>query len=152
MGAEIGVNDMAEVIAREIEIAINKFSSQQSSISNSSQKKKVLFIIWPEPLIVAGPGTAIDDAINLLGGENIASIARSSYPKYSLEEVIRKSPDVIFIGRGHANMKEVSQGLLERISMVPAVKNGSVFFVSDSLYRLGPRVINGIEELSECLN
>jgi hypothetical protein len=30
---------------------------------------------------------------------------------------------------------------------VPAVKNGKVFFLSDKLFRLGPRVLKGIEEM-----
>jgi ABC-type Fe3+-hydroxamate transport system substrate-binding protein len=48
-------------------------------------------------------------------------------------------------------MQAVSQGILQRLAAVPAVKNGKVCFMSDSLYRLGPRVVNGIEELAECL-
>jgi iron complex transport system substrate-binding protein len=99
-------------------------------------------------LIVAGPGTAIDDAITLLGAENIASRAKIPYPKYSIEEIIRQSPDIIFIGSGHINMKVVSKGLLKKIAEVPAVKNGAVFYISDRLYRLGPRVIKGIEEMA----
>jgi hypothetical protein len=31
------------------------------------------------------------------------------------------------------------------------MKNGKVCYVSDNLYRVGPRVVKGIEELSECL-
>jgi ABC-type Fe3+-hydroxamate transport system substrate-binding protein len=34
---------------------------------------------------------------------------------------------------------------------VPAIKSGKVFYVSDKLFRLGPRVVKGIEELAECL-
>ena len=31
---------------------------------------------------------------------------------------------------------------------VPAVKNKKVFYVSDYLYRLGPRTIQGVDELA----
>jgi iron complex transport system substrate-binding protein len=147
MGIALEVKEKAEILAKEIEMAINKFRV----IRSSNQKKKVLFIIWPEPLIVAGPGTAIDDAITVLGYENIASKAKASYPKYSLEEIIHQSPDVIITGKGHTNMKEISSTLLKRLKNVPAVKNKRVFYVSDSLYRLGPRVIKGIEEIADCL-
>jgi iron complex transport system substrate-binding protein len=146
LGTPLGVKNKADELAKEIEVKINKLA-----VGKNSKLRKILFIVWPEPLIVAGPGTAIDDAITVLGYENIASKAKASYPKYSIEEIIRQSPDVIFIGRGHVNMKEVSKGLLKRLAIVPAVKNGSVFYVSDSLYRLGPRVINGIEEIADCL-
>jgi len=146
LGTPLGVKNKADELAKEIEVKINKLA-----VGKNSKLRKILFIVWPEPLIVAGPGTAIDDAITVLGYENIASKAKASYPKYSIEEIIRQSPDVIFIGRGHVNMKEASKGLLKRLAIVPAVKNGSVFYVSDSLYRLGPRVIRGIEEIADCL-
>jgi iron complex transport system substrate-binding protein len=111
----------------------------------------VLFIVWPEPLIVAGPGTVIDDAVTLLRYENIAGTAKTAYPKYSIEEVIRQAPEVLYIGKGSGmDMQAVSQGILQRLATVPAVKNGKVCFISDSLYRLGPRVIKGIEELAAC--
>ena len=171
MGSALGVTERAYALAKEIETAINTYKvksqpfsatrrgeesevmSRNSKVKDSSLslKKKVLFIVWPEPLIVAGPGTEIDDVISLLGYKNIASTAKTSYPKYSIEEIIQQSPDVIFIGKGHTDMKEMSQGLLRKIGSVPAVKNGSVFFLSDSLYRLGPRVIKGIREMAACL-
>lgn len=152
MGLSLDVTERANSFADKIETAVNRLKTkrQETSIINS-QRKKVLFIIWPEPLIVAGPGTAVDDAITLLGGKNLASRAKAPYPKYSMEEIIRQSPDVIIIGGGHVNMREISSKLLKRLRNVPAVKNEKVFYVGDGLYRLGPRVIKGIEEMSECL-
>jgi ABC-type hemin transport system substrate-binding protein len=102
-------------------------------------------------LIVAGPGTAIHDAITLLGMENAAARAMTSYPRYSIEEVIRGAPDVLLIGKASGmDMREVSQGILKKLALVPAVENGKVCFVGDNLYRLGPRVVRGIEELAAC--
>jgi iron complex transport system substrate-binding protein len=146
MGIALGAEEKFNSLALEIEQAINKFRTKKIL-----HKEKVLFIIWPEPLIVVGPGTAINDVISLLGGVNIAEGARIQYPKYSVEEIIRQSPDIIIIGKGHKNMEELSKRLLKRLSHVPAVKNKRVFYVSDSLYRLGPRIIKGIEELVEYL-
>jgi iron complex transport system substrate-binding protein len=147
MGAALGVKQKADELARKMKSALKGFVV----IHHLSPQKRVLFIIWPEPLIVAGTGTEIDDAITLLGAENIASKAGTAYPRYSVEEIVRQSPDVIFIGRGHKDMREMSEGLLKKISSVPAVKNGHVFFLSDSLYRLGPRVVNGIREMASYL-
>jgi ABC-type Fe3+-hydroxamate transport system substrate-binding protein len=146
MGVALGVKQNAAAFAGTIEAALR--SRERDKSIPASRRSKVLFIVWPEPLIVAGPGTAVDDAITLLGHENIASQVKVAYPKYSLEEIIHQSPDVIFIGKGHTNIHEVSATVLKRIKSVPAVKNNKVFYVSDSLYRLGPRVIQGIEELA----
>lgn len=160
MGLELGVKENAEKLSKKIEETINPPSPPlqkggKGGFAKGGQlgiiKKKVLFIVWPEPLIVAGPGTAINDAITLLGGENIASFAKVSYPKYSIEAIIHQSPDVIIIGKGHENIKKISSRLLGRLQSLPAVQNNNICYVSDNLYRLGPRIIKGIEELYECL-
>ncbi len=155
LGLALGVKDRAENLAREIETSIDNYKSPHSAFRtpHSALGKKVLFIVWPEPLIVAGSGTIMDDAIRLLGYDNIAGKAKTAYPKYSLEEVIRQAPDVIFIGKASGmDMRSVSGGILKRMASVPAVRNGKIFFVSDNLYRLGPRVVKGIEEISGCLS
>ena len=154
LGAALRIKEKSETLAKDIEVAVNNFKKMNSATRNtqSAIHKKILFIVWPEPLIAAGPGTVMDDAITLLGYENIAASAKTAYPKYSIEEVIRQAPDAIFIGKATGmDMRPVSKGILQRISSVPAVKNGSIYYVSDRLYRLGPRVIKGIEELAECL-
>jgi iron complex transport system substrate-binding protein len=148
LGAALDVRGKADRLAQEIESSLNKLSQMHSY---ASRRENVLFIIWPEPLIVAGPGTAIDDAITILGHHNIAAGSQSPYPKYSIEEILLRSPDVIFIGKGHADMRDMSKGLLKKLSGVPAVRNRRIFFVSDHLYRLGPRTIRGIEEMAACL-
>jgi iron complex transport system substrate-binding protein len=155
LGAAVGVSEKADTLAREIENALK--GHQESGTSRKKRyselnKTRVLFIVWPEPLIVAGPGTAMDDAIALLGLENIAHGATTAYPKYSIEEVLRRAPDVLFIGKATGmDMRAISQGFLKRLSLVPAVRNNKICYVSDNLYRLAPRVVRGIEELAECL-
>jgi iron complex transport system substrate-binding protein len=154
LGAALGVKEKADKLAQEIGAGIDSIKKRNSAIRNTQSviRRKVLFIVWPEPLMVAGPGTVIDDAITLLGCENIAGTAKTSYPKYSLEEVIHQAPDVIFIGKSMGvDMRSVSEGVLSRMGSVPAIKSGKVFYVSDKLFRLGPRVVKGIEELAECL-
>lgn len=147
LGSFLGVRDKADALA---DLLRSTMLSHRAP--HRSRHKRVLFLIWPEPLIVAGGGTAIDDAIKLLGHDNIAGDATISYPKFSIEEILRRAPDVIVIGKGHADMENLTRGLLQRLAPVPAVKNGRVCFIGDGLYRLGPRVIEGIKELSACLD
>jgi len=143
-----GVHENGLKLAGAMEQGLNRFRVHSS---NTKTRKKVLYIVWPEPLIVAGPATAIDDAMAILGLDNIASRAQTSYPRYSIEELIRDAPEVLFIGKGAGmDIRTVTQGILKKLSSVPAVKNGKVCYLSDNLYRLGPRVIMGIKELSEC--
>lgn len=147
MGAVLGAGRDSEKLARRFEKTIAKLRSKSKASSG-----RTLCVIQPEPLIVAARGNAIQDALEILGWTNIAAGAGTKYVKYSIEELIRQSPDVILIGMGHPRMVEDSQDFLQRIRMLPAVKNGRVYFISDALFRLGPRVIDGIEELSALLN
>ncbi len=145
LGAALGVKAKADEFADHFEASLGKFRIKHARAARNA--RKVLFIVWPEPLIVAGPGTVIDDALRIIGVENIASGAKAEYPKYSIEEVIRKSPDIIFIGKGKG-MESASEGLFKMLRKVPAVREKMVFYVSDDLYRLGPRTLRGIEEIS----
>ena len=54
------------------------------------------------------------------------------------------------IGSGRG-MQELSQGMLKKLSVTDAVRRGRVYYVSDALYRLSPRVVAGIEELAGVL-
>ncbi len=152
LAVAMGATERGEKLAKEMEEGIEKNGSRARGQGSGTPKKKVAYIVWPEPLLVAGPGTAIHDAITLLGLENVAVHAPSSYPRYSIEELIRSSPDVLIIGKGAGmDIRTVSQGILKKLATVPAVKNGKVCYVSDNLYRLAPRVIHGIEELAACV-
>ena len=145
-GQAFGASQRAEALAREIETTLTRFRKPAAQ-----RKKRVFFIVWPDPLIAAGPDTVIDDALNLLGAENVAGKARVSYPKYSIEELIRQAPDIIVIGDMREGIQKMSAGLLKRLQSVPAVKNKKVFYIGDDLYRLGPRTTRGIEELSRLI-
>lgn len=158
MGRVLHVPDRANALAHEIDESLKQFGSRVKGPRERDKqgavrpRHKVLFIVWPEPLLVAGPGTVMDDAMKLIGIENMAAGAKMAYPKYSLEEVIRRSPDALFIGSATGmDMRKVSKGFLARLAVVPAVKKGSVCYTGDKLYRLGPRVVQGIEELAACL-
>ena len=147
LGTALGIRDRAFKRAARVENVIHKYERQARKSPPRYFRKKAIFIIQPEPLIVAGPDTIIDDALKLLGLQNIASHTTSPYPKYSIEEVIRQSPDIIFMGQGPMTRK-ISKGLIRRLGSLEAIKKGRVYYTSESLYRLTPKVISGIEEIA----
>ena len=150
VGTSVGAVEKAEQMAITIEKRIRDYEEREKKFRSPHEplkKPKALFIVWPEPLIVAGPGTTTNEALAMLGLENVAARALSAYPKYSIEEILRQSPDIIFIGKGNG-MDQVAPNLLNRLKNVPAVKNRKVFYVSDYLYRLGPRTMRGVDELA----
>jgi iron complex transport system substrate-binding protein len=147
LGVAAGVRDKAYKRAKKIESGLRTYAKKIQKNPPPYVNKKALFIIQPEPLIVAGPGTIIDDALKLLGLQNIASDTDARYPKYSIEEVIRRSPDILFIGIGIMT-KESSKNLLKRLENLEAVRKGHIYYTSEALYRLTPKVITGIEEIA----
>jgi iron complex transport system substrate-binding protein len=146
LGTFLGAKDRAARAAKRIEKTLRQYRNWAGKSSREGVRK-VLFIVQPDPLIVAGPGTAIDDSLKLLGARNIASDAGARYPKYSFEEVVHRSPDIIFIGQGHRADENV-RGLLRRWNVLEAVQKGRVYYISDSLFRLGPRIVDGIREMA----
>lgn len=149
LGAALDVSEKAEALAGDIRAKLDSYGKIGESVE---RRLKILFVVWPEPLIVAGKGTVIDDGIRLLGHVNIASDSIINYPKYSIEEVLARAPDIILVGgMGQKDMEKVSAGLLERLESTPAVKAGSVHYMGDGLMRYGPRVIEGMDELAGIL-
>jgi iron complex transport system substrate-binding protein len=149
MGSAFGVEKRASERADRIEKVIRSYEKELKMLP-AGRFKKAMFVVQPEPLIIAGSGTVIDDALNLLGMKNIASDAVARYPKYSLEEVIHRSPDIIFVGKGRMT-GESAGNLVRRLKGLAAIQKGHVCYMSEALYKLTPRVVDGIEEMAKCL-
>jgi len=151
LGGVLGIQDRANRRAAEIESLFNQYAKKARQAAARRGYKKVVFVIQAVPLIVAGPGTIIDDALQILGLQNIAADSHVQYPKYSIEEVVRRSPDVIFFGQGSMS-KKVPKTLIRRLDSLDAVKKGHVYYTSEMLYRLTPKTILGMEEIVTHLN
>jgi iron complex transport system substrate-binding protein len=147
MGAALGVKDKAEKTARTLETAFRHYSRQTAILPPT----KVLFVVQTEPLLVAGPKTAIDDALNILHLQNIAADAPNSYPQFSLEEVVRRDPDIIFIICTHKGANSRNNVFLKKINQLKAVRQNNIFCVGDPLLRMGPRIKEGLAEISQYL-
>ena len=146
LGTALGIPEQAERRAARIEKVIGEHRKKYAAAGR--QDRKVLFVVQPDPLMVAGPRTAIDDVLNLLGLQNIAGRSPLSYAHFSLEEVIRQDPRIIFIGKSDAGMINQSRHLLKKLKDLDAVRCGRVYYIGDSLLRLGPRITDGITEMA----
>ena len=153
MGEALTAQSAANRLAEQIETSIRDISSSSRMKPSQAAGRKphtALFVIWPSPLIVAGPGTILDDVMTLRGLHNIAADAKVPYPRFSLEAAIERQPDLILIGKGHSDMKTFSKGLIKSLGMLDAVRKGRVCYMDDALYRPGPRIPAGLEDLKRC--
>ena len=149
LGKVLAIEKKAQRRASEIEAQINRYAEKVRRLAHPP--RKALFIIHPEPLLVAGRNTVIDDALTLLGLHNIAADTGSQYLKYTIEEVVRRSPEIILIGQGPMS-GNLARPLLKRLETLEAVQKGRVYYTSELLYRLTPRTLLGIEEIAAHLN
>lgn len=143
LNAEENGKKLSEKIKKELKETKNK---------NILKNNKSIFIIWPSPLITAGKDTTIDSVLTHIGLENISSNTIGSYPKFSIEEIIKLNPDYIFLGAGHINIKELSGDILKKLRTTNAVKNNNVFFPTDKILRLSPRITGAVKEMKGFIN
>lgn len=80
-------------------------------------RPRVMYAIGVDPLMVAGPGTFVHEALTIAGGDNIFGDTRAGWPVVSIEEVIRRDPDVIVVGLGRTRAE--ADSLIARLSDTP---------------------------------
>ena len=119
------------------------------------RKKPLVFAqINLRPIMTVNKKTFLNDLIQLAGGKNMASNEPITYPRISLEEVIRKKPEVIIISsmeRG-GKFEQARQQWLKWTS-IPAVKSGRVHLIdSDLIDRPSPRIIKGLEVMAALIH
>jgi iron complex transport system substrate-binding protein len=117
------------------------------------ERPKVLFVVWYRPLITAGKQTFLADAIRRAGGVSISDDLRGEWPHMSLEEVLKRNPDVILFPR----TESFAPGLNEFQKLpgwkgLPAVKSDRMYLVSETIMRPCPRLIDALEELADILH
>src|SRR5207302_9015826 len=54
---------------------------------------RILFVVWSDPLYIAGRDTFTSDLFDVCGARNAASV--SGWPQYSLESLIASPPDLL---------------------------------------------------------
>ena len=118
-----------------------------------SPRPRVLYVVWPNPLIAPGRGTLITELIQRAGGESVTGAEPLPYPRLSLETVVERRPDRIIVGRhGQGTVEELLRGW-ERLGSVSAVREGRVFGVDgDLVHRPGPRMIEALRALARVIH
>lgn len=116
-------------------------------------RPRVLYVLWPEPLIVPGRDAIVTELIHLAGGESLTAADADAWPRYSLEAAVAKSPEVILLANHGAGTGAIAMDKWRRLSELPAVKAGRLLSVNgDLLHRYGPRFVDGLEQLARAIH
>jgi iron complex transport system substrate-binding protein len=116
----------------------------------------VLYVLWPEPLIVPGRASHITELIEMAGGRSITASLGESYVRLSLEAAVARAPEVIILAdhssAGTAAGRQ-SPEKWQRLVSVPAIRAGRLHSIDLSiLHRYGPRVSEGLELLARMIH
>jgi iron complex transport system substrate-binding protein len=110
---------------------------------------RVLYVLWPEPLIVPGRDAIVTDLIQLAGGTSITASEPGDYPRFSIEAAVVRAPEVIVLARHGTGTGPLARDKWDALTELPAVKAGRVYAVDGNLmHRYGPRVVDGLEHLA----
>ncbi|RPJ60440.1 MAG: cobalamin-binding protein [Dehalococcoidia bacterium] len=134
---------------------INNVVSRTRDLT-TAQRPRVFYVNWHDPIWTMGRNTYINDVINKAGGTNIYESDFEKSRAVSLESVITKNPQVIFVsGMGTAGDK-VLNGIKDEVRLysVDAVKNNRIYKISDAniIERPGPRITDGLMEIARMVH
>ncbi|MBI2685247.1 MAG: ABC transporter substrate-binding protein [Acidobacteria bacterium] len=127
--------------------------------------KTLLFIVGRTPgrldgMIAVGKGSFLNELIRMAGGQNVLFDSPVTYPRISLEAVLRLAPDVIVDMGDMAVTTGVTEDhkrsvvkLWETQRGIPAVGKRKVFAVAADIFVVpGPRVIEAAEAFAAMIN
>lgn len=150
VGRLTGTEQKAKEVVTDIKGRIDRVTAALSDIP-SDKRLRVYYEVYSDPIMTVGPGTLIHQLIELAGGGNIAADADTDYPKFSVEAVVQRNPEIIvfpeFHGTGVLTVDQVkARPGWENIAAVTA---GRIYPIdADIISRPGPRIADAVESLA----
>lgn len=152
VGQLTGHPDGAQVVVRTMQQRVEAVRRRIADL-RPEERVRVFYEVWDNPLMTAGPGTFIGQLIELAGGINVFDDVGQDWPQVSLEELLRRDPDVI-LGPATHQSGLVLDDLRRRPGWqtLRAVRAGRVHVIEDNLIsRPGPRLVEGLEQVARAL-
>ena len=151
VGRAVGAD--GEALAAKID---QRLQQVRAAVSAAKAKPRVFHEVDasdPAKPFTVGPGSYIQDLIDLAGGVNVAASTGSAYPQVSLEEIVRADPEVIVLGDADYGTTVEQVAARPGWAGISAVKNRRVYPIPDSLVsRPGPRVGDAAEAYAKLLH
>ena len=147
IGAVTGFQQSAQQLINGMK---DKISLIEENIQGR-QRPTVFWLLEENPLMTAGGGTFVSEAIDLGGGRNIFGDLREHWPLVSRELVLLREPEWVFIGDDIGNNVELQSSPFWQT--INAVKDGRIAIINvDILYRYGPRLVDGVASIAKILH
>ena len=143
IGGLLKVEKKANKLVQNMKLRIQKVKSM---VAKTTYRPRVFLQIGVSPIVSVGTNTFSHELIVLAGGKNLAEGA-IAYPRYSIEQVLALSPEVIIItSMERAAVFKKVKAEWDRWPNMPAVRNHHVFIEDSNLFdRPTPRLVDGLE-------
>jgi len=150
IGQVCGVSKKAGLLTSRLNRRVTRILEE----IRTKERPLVFLQINLRPIMTVNKNTIHHDLIRLAGGRNMTQDEPITYPRISMEAVIRERPEVIIISsmeRGGRFEKARQEWLKWR--SIPAVKNNRVHLIdSDLIDRPSPRIIDGLEAMARIIH
>jgi iron complex transport system substrate-binding protein len=154
IGNATGVGDRARALARQWVARRDAVLARTKTVP-ASKRPLVMVDLWEDPLMVAGPGSFVDELIQMAGGRNVAFDAKKNWAGFSVEAVVNRKPDVIiraFMGSDAEN----ASATVRDWSAMPGLATVRVYTPDDIhpdlLLQPGIRTVDALEKLARLLH
>ncbi len=138
LGDALGAPEAGERLARSLAARVEAVRRRAAGLP----RRRALFVVGHDPLVVAGPGSLPDELLRICGAENVVKGERA-WPVYPLEKAVAADPDVVV----DAAPQEPAEGI-RRFAAIAAIRRGAVVRLeNDDLIRPGPRMIRALDPL-----
>lgn len=135
--AMVGVVLGREEAAAKVRDGIREGLAEVADAVPDGERPTVAYLVGGDPPWVAGPGTFLDELLEVAGGRNVFADLERLYAPVSSEELVARRPDVVLLGES------------ERAPRLPG--NLPVRRVPDWIERPGTRVAEAARELAQAL-
>ena len=155
LGKITGKTRIASRLLDTMNSKINSIASKTQNLS-PAQRLRVLYVNWHDPIWTMGRNIYINDVINKAGGTNIYEADFEKARSVSLESIITKNPQVIFVSGMGTSGDAVYKGIKDetRLYTVDALANNRIYKISDAnlIERPGPRIADGLIEVAKMIH
>ena len=147
----LGVPEAGVSVADEMQRHLSDLRNRLGNVP----AKRVLFVVWTQPLISVGKATFIADALRQAGAVSVID-SDQAWPQVSLEEVAHLQPDYLVFAESHSS--ETTASTVDTLATLPgwrivdAVTKHRVAVISDAVNRPAPRIVSAIEDLAKQLH
>jgi cobalamin transport system substrate-binding protein len=146
----LGASQTGTVLAANLEHELSMLREHVAALP----PRRVLFIVWTEPLISIGKGTFIADALRQAGAASVIDSSQN-WPQVSLEEVVRLQPEFLIFVESHSGVQPHAADALADLPgwrLLDAVRNRRYATISDAINRPAPRLLSAVEDLARQLH